>query len=710
MFFIFVLFIVETCLVMPVADFTNIDSIIDKDQLLMKAMYIDAIKYVENPSEIIEDYNKVTPLPNPLLIAPSTGDIINDSIKLIKEEIHTYFTTNVCNTSILSAINQSKITEYNLYRSTYEQYITKYEEITIALLDTFKQFIYAIDLNPSFMLYYDIAGLKDSDKELFRNNLKSLKKQIVLLKEVFIKFYSKVDRKSEEITITIGDDSYLLKFKTESTKITEIINLLQEIKVLAATIVAASNVISAGSEFYRDNTESADIILLLDSIARLNIIPLSITLKTTYPGGKRKKGGAFTDKYDTYLNCYERIKFLNKIDFLLSNNGPLVNKDDTLQEIFKYIKLPLTGGAVTGINKLNPFAYKKERERVATESATAEAAAELATAEAKKTTESRIKKLANNFGTAFTNITENTLKKYVQAGNLQKIVTGGKSKKRSKKGGMAFEINPSASPMTQYDLANGYSTLQNGGKKKSKSSKKKMGGADPNLGGSSAFYNTSSLVPTATPYTMAEAPVAAAGAVTPFSAGMPNYASVEYGLPPSMTNALSGGLDNKVMGGGRSSKKVKKAGGIMNEVGTIFSRLREGHSEERKEHENNNELVGGKKKKKSKGGELLEKELVMGGEHHMKELMGGKKKKKSKGGEYDEEELVMGGTNCGKELMGGKSKKKSKGGGDTLAQLLKVQSGGLNSNSPGSFDWQTQIGLDAQGNMAGGKRRSKAKK
>ena len=81
MFFIFVLFIVETCLVMPVADFTNIDSIIDKDQLLMKAMYIDAIKYVENPSEIIEDYNKVTPLPNPLLIAPSTGDIINDSIR-----------------------------------------------------------------------------------------------------------------------------------------------------------------------------------------------------------------------------------------------------------------------------------------------------------------------------------------------------------------------------------------------------------------------------------------------------------------------------------------------------------------------------------------------------------------------------------------------------------------------------------------------------
>ena len=308
-------------------------------------------------------------------------------------------------------------------------------------------------------------------------------------------------------------------------------------------------------------------------------------------------------------------------------------------------------------------------------------------------------------------------------------------KKESKKGGMMeMSINPNATPMTNFDLAHGYSTLQNGGKSKrgrkstkggtmelnpstnpmvnadlahglstltggKKSRKTKKGGADPNLGGNSAFYNMNHMVQTDSPYAMAEANVNAANAPAPFSAGMPNYASVEYGLPATMTNSLTGGLDQSVptLGGGKkprksSGRKNKKGGelSIMGDINKLLERLN-----------TTEEVKGGKGKKSKKSGK--------------------KTKKGGADGDVGAPELVVpppaslafGGTPATTpEKVGGKGKRgrKSKnGGGDTLAKLLTIQGG--NGEFTGANDWQTQLALDNASNMpGGGKSKRKNKK
>ena len=106
------------------------------------------------------------------------------------------------------------------------------------------------------------------------------------------------------------------------------------------------------------------------------------------------------------------------------------------------------------------------------------------------------------------------------------------------------------------------------------------------------------------PYSMAQTRVAGEDAPSPFSSGMPNYASVEYGLPANMTNSLSGGLDQRVTGGAKKSKG-KKGGNILEGVQTILRRLSspktaevEVVKTEEKLEPNVGELVGGKKKAK----------------------------------------------------------------------------------------------------------------
>jgi len=225
-------------------------------------------------------------------------------------------------------------------------------------------------------------------------------------------------------------------------------------------------------------------------------------------------------------------------------------------------------------------------------------------------------------------------------------LTGGKKSKKgskAKKGGM-IELNPSADPAVQSDLANGLSTLMNGGKKR----KSKKGGADP-TSGSMAILNMSNMVPLADPYTMAQAHVGGEDAPSPFSAGMPNYASVEYGLPANMTNSLSGGLDQSLSQAGGAKKKSKKSkgkkgGNILEGITTIFDRL----SSSKKVDEVDNKV------------EVVKAEEV---DSNVGVLGGGKKKK---------------------------SKSKKTGGND--------------GEFTGAYDWKTQLALDAEGNMAGGKK------
>ena len=206
-----------------------------------------------------------------------------------------------------------------------------------------------------------------------------------------------------------------------------------------------------------------------------------------------------------------------------------------------------------------------------------------------------------------------------------------KSASKTKRGGTC-QVNLAASPMTQFDLAHGYSTLKNGGAKKSV----KKGGADPFLGsgGLNNILNMSDIEVTSTPYTLATEHVDASNAPHPFSAGNPNYASAEYGLPVAMTSTLSGGLDQR--GGKRTSRKKKEStngGTIMDGINTIVSRLNKASEDK--------ENKGGK----SKGGNSLFK---------------------------------------------------------NISSTVKSQFGGL--NEPGSYDWKKQIGLDAESNMAGGKK------
>ena len=206
-----------------------------------------------------------------------------------------------------------------------------------------------------------------------------------------------------------------------------------------------------------------------------------------------------------------------------------------------------------------------------------------------------------------------------------------KSASKTKRGGTC-QVNLAASPMTQFDLAHGYSTLKNGGAKKSV----KKGGADPFLGsgGLNNILNMSDIEVTSTPYTLATEHVDASNAPHPFSAGNPNYASAEYGLPVAMTSTLSGGLDQR--GGKRTSRKKKEStngGTIMDGINTIMSRLNKASEDK--------ENKGGK----SKGGNSLFK---------------------------------------------------------NISSTVKSQFGGL--NEPGSYDWKKQIGLDAESNMAGGKK------
>ena len=224
-------------------------------------------------------------------------------------------------------------------------------------------------------------------------------------------------------------------------------------------------------------------------------------------------------------------------------------------------------------------------------------------------------------------------------------LTGGKKskkEKKSKKGGM-MELNPSDDPAVQSDLLNGLSTLT-GGKKSKKEKKSKKGGADPPAN-TSAILNMSNMVSMSDPYTMAQTRVAGEDAPSPFSSGMPNYASVEYGLPANMTNSLSGGLDQRVTTGGakKSRGKGKKGGNILEGVQTILRRL---------------------SSPKTAEVEVVKTEEKL--EPNVGELVGGKKKAK-------------------------KSKK----------------SGGNIGEFTGAYDWQTQLSLDAKSNMAGGKKNLK---
>jgi hypothetical protein len=331
-------------------------------------------------------------------------------------------------------------------------------------------------------------------------------------------------------------------------------------------------------------------------------------------------------------------------------------------------------------------------------------------------------------------------------------------KKESKKGGMMeMSINPNATPMTNFDLAHGYSTLQNGGKSKrgrkstkggtmelnpstnpmvnadlahglstltggKKPRKTKKGGADPNLGGNSAFYNMNHMVQTDSPYAMADANVNAANAPSPFSAGMPNYASVEYGLPITMTNSLTGGLDQSVptVGGG---KKVRKSSGRKNKKGGELSIM--GDIDKLLERLNTSEEVkGGKGKKSKKSGKKTKKggadgdvvPTVVDSVPVVTPVVAPVASSEPVAGQSSEllppppAELALLQT---PEKVGGKGKRgrKSKnGGGDTLAKLLTIQGG--NSEFTGANDWQTQLALDNASNMPGGgksKRKSKNK-
>jgi len=157
------------------------------------------------------------------------------------------------------------------------------------------------------------------------------------------------------------------------------------------------------------------------------------------------------------------------------------------------------------------------------------------------------------------------------------------------------------------------------------------------------------MVPLADPYTMAQAHVGGEDAPSPFSAGMPNYASVEYGLPANMTNSLSGGLDQSLSQAGGAKKKSKKSkgkkgGNILEGITTIFDRL----SSSKKVDEVDNKV------------EVVKAEEV---DSNVGVLGGGKKKK---------------------------SKSKKTGGND--------------GEFTGAYDWKTQLALDAEGNMAGGKK------
>ena len=307
---------------------------------------------------------------------------------------------------------------------------------------------------------------------------------------------------------------------------------------------------------------------------------------------------------------------------------------------------------------------------------------------------------------------------YDLANGYSTLQNGGKSKSKSKRGrkstkGGTMELNPSESPLVNADLAHGFSTLTGGKSKRGR--KPKKGGADPNLGGNSAFYNMDNLIPTASPTTLAGDPVIAASAVTPFSAGMPNYASVEYGLPPSMTNSLTGGLDQPVptIGGGRKSKgrKTKKGGEIIDQLREIMERLKSNKSEEE------SKLSGGKSKskrtKKNKKGGAGEACAGSG------DGAGGAAGVAGAAGATEPLSSLSSYSSSASPLLGGKAKRgrKSKnGGGDTLAKLLTIQNS-QNSQSAGNGefsganDWQTQLTLDNNSNMpGGGKSKRKNKK
>ena len=159
------------------------------------------------------------------------------------------------------------------------------------------------------------------------------------------------------------------------------------------------------------------------------------------------------------------------------------------------------------------------------------------------------------------------------------------------------------------------------------------------------------------PYAMASARAGGEDAPSPFSAGMPNYASVEYGLPANMTNSLSGGLDQNLSQAGGAKKKSKKGnkgkkgGNIMDGLKTIFERM-----------------------SSKKEGEVEDKDKV--------EVVKAEEKKVE--AEAD--------ANVG--VLGGGKKKKSK----------SKKSGGNIGEFTGEYDWKTQLSLDAESNMAGGKK------
>lgn len=308
---------------------------------------------------------------------------------------------------------------------------------------------------------------------------------------------------------------------------------------------------------------------------------------------------------------------------------------------------------------------------------------------------------------------------YDLANGFSKIIHGGKSKRgrKSTKGG-TMELNPSTNPMVNADLAHGLSTLT-GGKKPRKT---KKGGADPNLGGNSAFYNMNHMVQTDSPYAMADANVNAANAPSPFSAGMPNYASVEYGLPITMTNSLTGGLDQSVptVGGGKkarksSGRKNKKGGelSIMGDINKLLERL----------NTTEEEVKGGKGKKSKKSGKKTKKggadgdvvptvvdSVPVAAQAPASELLPPPPAELAL---LNESVTTATTSATTPEKVGGKGKRgrKSKnGGGDTLAKLLTIQGG--NSEFTGANDWQTQLALDNASNMPGGgksKRKSKSK-